>query len=131
MEKRLFLAAGLSLGILLLWEGLIAKRVLPPPRPAVPTASAPAAGTTPPAAPGAPGAEAVPPAPSPAPGPVEPVAAAAEQTVVLENALVRATFSNRGGVLVSYLLLQHTDEQKNPLELVKQLPAPAPRPFAL
>jgi YidC/Oxa1 family membrane protein insertase len=129
MEKRLFLAAGLSLGILLLWEGVIAKRVLPPPRPAVPTASAPAAGATPSTAAGAP--EAVPPAPSSAPGPVEPVAAAAEQTVVLENGLVRATFSNRGGVLVSYLLLQHRDEQKNPLELVKQLPAPAPRPFAL
>jgi YidC/Oxa1 family membrane protein insertase len=130
MEKRLFLAAGLSLGILLLWEGVVAKRVLPPPRPAAATASAPAAGPiasttgTP-----APAAEPVPPAP--APGSIEPVAATAEQTGLLENGLVRATFSNRGGVLVSYLLLQHQDEQKNPLELVKQLPAPAPRPFAL
>ncbi|MDQ6891641.1 MAG: membrane protein insertase YidC [Acidobacteriota bacterium] len=130
MEKRLFLAAGLSLGILLLWEGVVAKRVLPPPRPAAATAVAPAAEPTALTA-GTPAsaAEAVPPAP--APGSVEPVAATAEQTAVLENSLVRATFSNRGGVLVSYLLVQHQDEQKNPLELVKQLPAPAPRPFAL
>jgi len=133
MEKRLFLAAGLSLGILLLWEGVVAKRIAPPPPRPTPAAAAAPAGAR--SATDAAGGTAASPAPPPAapapPAAVEPVAAAAEQTAVLENGLVRATFSNRGGVLVSYLLLQHRDEQKQPLELVKQLPAPAPRPLSL
>ena len=139
MEKRLFLAAGLSLGILLLWEGVIAKRIAPPPRPTpVPAITAAAgagspASTAPGASPTAPssGAGSTAPAAAEAPASVPPVAAAAEQTVILENGLVRATFSNRGGILVSYVLLKHLDEQKQPLELVKQLAAPVPRPFAL
>lgn len=134
MEKRLFLAAGLSLGILLLWEGVIAKRIAPPPRPTPApaiTASARAGSTAPGSSPPSPSAGPGAPAAAEAPASVAPVAAAAEQTVILENGLVRATFSNRGGVLVSYALLRHLDEQKQPLELVKQLAAPVPRPFAL
>ena len=137
MEKRLFLAAGLSLGILLLWEGVIAKRIAPPPRPAPPaavTARAGAGSTTSPAPGSSPVAgapDAAAPSGAVAAASVPPVAGAAEETVSLENGLVRATFSNRGGVLISYLLLRHTDEQKQPLELVKQLPPAVPRPFAL
>src|SRR5512132_1922111 len=137
MEKRLFIAAGLSLGVLLLWEGVIAKRVAPPPRPTPAAVASPVAGSPPTTAgapqvaaeTGTPAATAA--ASTPAAQAQPPVAATAEETVVLENGLVRATFSNRGGVLVSYALLRHLDEQKQPLELVKQLPPPAPRPFAL
>jgi YidC/Oxa1 family membrane protein insertase len=141
MEKRLFLAAGLSLGILLLWEGVIAKRISPPPRPtpapAITAAAGPGAGGPASAAPGSSpssvsaAAGSGDPGGAQAPASIPPVAAAAEETVILENGLVRATFSNRGGILVSYVLLKHLDEQKQPLELVKQLAAPIPRPFAL
>ena len=127
MEKRLFLAAALSLGVLFLWEGFVAKTA---PRKPPPSAATPAAGA------------AISPAAAPSPGPaadtgsapaapVQPVAAAAEETIVLQNDVVRATFTNRGAVLASYVLLHHTDEQKRPLELVRQLPPPAPRPLAL
>ncbi len=129
MEKRLLLAAALSLGVLVLWEAIAAKTAPHPSNPrAIPTALAapaqPASGVS---APGSP-ATLSPAAPVAA---LEPVSAAAEQTTVLQNDLVRATVSNRGGVLSSYILLKHTDEQKHPLELVKQVPAPAPRPLAI
>ena len=51
--------------------------------------------------------------------------------MTLQNDLLRATFSNRGAVLTSLLLLHHTDDQKKPLELVRQLPAPAEKPLAV
>ncbi|MEO8189303.1 MAG: membrane protein insertase YidC [Acidobacteriota bacterium] len=129
MEKRLLLAAALSLGVLVLWEAIAAKTAPHPASPrAVPTALAapaqPAAGVS---APGS-SASSSPVAPVAA---LEPVSAPAEQTTVLQNDLVRATISNRGGVVSSYILLKHTDEQKHPLELVKQVTAPAPRPLAI
>ena len=39
--------------------------------------------------------------------------------------------SNRGAVMASLLLLQHTDEKKKPLELIRSLPPPAPKPLSL
>ena len=46
MEKRLLVAAALSIAVLLLWEAIAPK----PPKPA-PSPSTPAVGVTPPAAP--------------------------------------------------------------------------------
>ena len=123
MEKRLIVAAALSLGILILWEWLVVPRSSPPPRQAVarnpvaPPTAVPAVGT--PAV--SRGAETLP----------APVAAAAEETQVLDNGLVRVRVSNRGGVITSFLLLRHTDDGGKPLELVRQVPPPLPRPLAL
>lgn len=135
MEKRLLLAAVLSLGVLFVWESIAARNAAKRPVPgARPTASVPAtAGTPGSAASGAATAPGQPAAPAPpvAVAAAPPVSASTEQTAVLQNDLVRATFSNHGAVLTSYTLLKHLDEEKRPLELVRQLPAPAPRPLAL
>ncbi|MGE5276780.1 MAG: membrane protein insertase YidC [Acidobacteriota bacterium] len=121
MEKRLLLAAGLSLAVLLLWE-----LVVPKPKP-VPASAAPARS---PRAAVSPVATAAPPAPAPGAA-TAPVAAAEETATVLENGLLRLTLSNRGAVISSVVLPRYQDEQRRPLELVRQLPPPAPRPLAL
>lgn len=137
MEKRLLLAAVLSLGVLFLWEAIAARNAPKPvPGSAAQTPSgisgtATAAGPSPGnAAPSTLSAGAAAPT-AISPAATAPVSASAEHTTVLENDLVRATFSNRGGVLVSYVLLHYTDEEKRPLELVRQVPPPAPRPLAI
>ena len=121
MEKRLLLAAALSLAVLLLWEWVVPK----PPRPApAPPGVSPAAAATPlPAT-----ASDSPPAPAPDAAPVS----ASEQTAVtVGNDVFRASFSNRGAVLESFVLTRYFDEQKRPLELVRALPPELPRPLAL
>ena len=125
MEKRMFIAAALSLGVLFLWEAFFLPKPAPPKPGAAPTA---AAASTAPTAPG--------PVPSAAaevapPVPANPIAATAEETVSLENAVVRASFSNRGGVMTSLILKRYTDDQGRPLELVRRVAPPAPRPFSL
>jgi hypothetical protein len=61
----------------------------------------------------------------------KPESAAEETTEVAENDVFKATFTNRGAVLKSFILKHYTDEQKQPLELVRtsrpDLPA-TPRP---
>jgi YidC/Oxa1 family membrane protein insertase len=52
--------------------------------------------------------------------PLAAVEEVAERVVVVETPLYRATFSNRGGELVSLTLTQHKDQSGNPLELVPQ-----------
>jgi YidC/Oxa1 family membrane protein insertase len=125
MEKRLLLAAALSLGVLLLWEWVVPK----PPKPAPATArdSASALATPVPASTPAPGpaAEASPPPPA------APESAAAQTAESLSNPVFRATFSNRGAVVESFVLTRHFDEQRRPLELVRALPPELPRPLAL
>jgi YidC/Oxa1 family membrane protein insertase len=123
MEKRLFLAALLSLAVLLAWEWLMPKPARPPEKavaaPSATSVAGPAA--TPIAEAARTESESLPP----------PAAATAEETRRVENGLVRATVSNRGGVITSFLLLHHTDEKKQPLELLRQLPPPAPRTLGL
>jgi YidC/Oxa1 family membrane protein insertase len=123
LEKRLLLAAGLSLAVLILWELVVprAKPVQAPP------GSARAAVTA--AAPEGAAAAAVP-TPSAAVA-IAPVSAPEESATVVENGSLRLTISNRGAVVTSAILPRYNDEQKRPLELVRQLPAPAPRPLAL
>jgi len=96
-SRRIIIAAGLALGILLLFQLIFPQR--PPQR-------APAGG-------GPQGqAEAPAPAPAPAggpgavarPGPVAPVPSAPEETVVLEDESVRAVFTTAGGALKSLQL---------------------------
>jgi len=124
MEKRLLLAAALSLGVLILWEWVAPK---PPVRPA--NTRVAAVSTQGPAP-----AEQAPPQPEEAPQSLPlppPVAGAQETLTTVENGVLRATLSNRGAVLTSVVLRDYTDEQKRPLELVRVLPPPAPRPLAL
>jgi YidC/Oxa1 family membrane protein insertase len=117
----MLLAAGLSLAVLLLW-GLVVPKPKPAPASAAPTRSARAAVS--------PVATAAPPVSAPAVA-VAPVSASEETATVIENGLLRLTLSNRGAVISSIVLPKYQDEQKRPLELVRRLPPPAPRPLAL
>lgn len=129
-NRRLLVAAVLSVAILLVWQALF-----PPPKP-MPQAPPASVATSSPAAPVTPGA-----APSPAPAPAAapaadatadaaPIVATAPEQVVLENDLVRAEFSNRGAQLVSLQLKEKSAEDGSPLELVQRRLA-TPHPFAL
>ncbi|HKF43052.1 MAG TPA: membrane protein insertase YidC [Thermoanaerobaculia bacterium] len=130
MEKRLLLAAVLSLAVLAAWEFLVPKPPKPAPRPVPPPAAtapvATAGSSTPAASEVAATASAAPARNLPAP-----VSGRAEEKPVVENALVRATFSNKGAVLSSLVLLQHTDDHKKPLELVRQSPGSSGKPLAV
>jgi YidC/Oxa1 family membrane protein insertase len=134
VEKRLLLAAGLSLAVLILGEMLMPKPPKPiPARPgalsAVPTAAqATSPGATPPGTGAAP-AETT--ASAAAAAAIAPVSAAEETATSLENGVLKLTITNRGAVVSSVVLPTYLDEQKRPLELVRQLPAPAPRPLSL
>jgi YidC/Oxa1 family membrane protein insertase len=130
-NRRLLIAALLSMGVLLLWQYLV-----PPPEPPRPPQPAPASAAGPAAAP-APGAAALPEAVPAAPAPsaardlsAEPVEAEGEARIVLENAELRAEFTNRGAQLVSLVVKGKTADGGEPLELVRPRPTP-PYPFAL
>jgi YidC/Oxa1 family membrane protein insertase len=132
MEKRLLLAAVLSLGVLFLWESIASKNAPKRPVPGSPassTAVAGSAGTKPTGSVVA--APVVTPSVAVSPVVGGAVSASEEKTTVLANDLVRATFSNRGAVLTSYVLLKHLDETRKPLELVRPVLPPAPRPFSV
>lgn len=129
-NRRLLLAALLSMGVLLLWQMLAPA---PEPRPVPPAAPAAApetgAATAPVAPAGAPAA-----APRPASAarnlPAEPVAGESEARFVLENAELRAEFTNLGAQLVSLVVKGKTADGGSPLELVQPRTRP-PYPFAL
>jgi len=134
-NRRLFLAALLSLGVLLLWQLVFQP---PPPVRTPPSeveSQAPAASSTP-------GPEAVeevtetaavpsPGAPLESTGPLvtEPTAAEAERVVRIETATIVAEITNRGGQLLSFRLKEHRKSNDEPLELVRHRPGP-PYPFA-
>ncbi len=125
MERRLLLAAALSLGVLLLWEWVGPK---PPKRSAAASPTPVAVATAPTAGVAAGEAAASPAAPAALP---PPVSAEAETATTIGNGVFRATFSNRGAALTSFILTAHSDEQKRPLELVRRLPPELPRPLSL
>jgi YidC/Oxa1 family membrane protein insertase len=135
MEKRVLLAVGLSVAVLIGFNVLF-----PPVKPPTP-APGDAPGTA--ASPQTPGAAAIPaaseveksgtPAAAAAPAPAAQtlVGDTAERQIVVENAAVRATFSTRGGVLTSWLL-KHYAENGAPLELVPtSAPPGSTKPFTL
>jgi YidC/Oxa1 family membrane protein insertase len=72
-------------------------------------------------------AAAAPAAPRPG-GP--PVRAAAEEQVVVDTPTFRATFTNRGAQLLSFLLKEHAGADGKPLDLVRRR-AGDPHPFAV
>jgi YidC/Oxa1 family membrane protein insertase len=132
MEKRLLLAAALSLAVLALWEFVQPKPQKPPPgRVAPATAGASVASPgLPTALPANPEVLSAPALARAEPLPA-PVAGRAEEQPNLENDVVRAVFSNRGAVMTSLLLLRHTDDKEKPLDLIRQLPPPAEKPLAI
>ncbi len=49
---------------------------------------------------------------------LQPISAQAEEEILIDTSLYQAVWSNRGGVLKSWKLKEHTDENKEDLELV-------------
>ena len=131
-NKRLLIAAVLSMAVLFLWQMLFPPpEPTPPPRPAVAAAASSAAGASAQAAAGtAPLATA---APEPAAAALPPVAAAEEKVEVLENDALRAEFTNRGARLVSLRVKGMNGAAGSPggeLELVAPRQE-SPLPFSL
>jgi YidC/Oxa1 family membrane protein insertase len=125
-DRRLILFFAISLAILVLWQLLV-----------------PSAPPSPPAGPGAVEEPVLPPPPAFPPGTpspqveaaeelpeLPPVAAVAEERVVVETAEYRAELTNRGAQLLSFVLREHRDGEGRPLELVRRRAAP-PWPLAL
>ncbi len=123
-SKRLLLAALLSLGVLFLWERF-------GPKPSARPASTPATTATQPTAAPVPTAGVATSSPVPPAGGAEKIAAAEERLTTIENPVARATFSNRGAVLTSFVLRRHTDEARRPLELVHSTPEATSKPLAV
>jgi YidC/Oxa1 family membrane protein insertase len=141
-NKRLLIAAVLSMAVLFLWQMLFPPPEAPaPPRPAVAGAAPSAAGASAPVPAGSPvpaGAPSVPSAgaaavaASAAPE-LPPVAAAEERVEVLENDALRAEFTNRGARLVSLRVKGMNGAAGSPdgeLELVAPRKE-SPLPFSL
>ena len=128
MEKRVLVAVLLSFLVLYGYTALF-----PPPKRPVAPKSVAADITTPAESPQSStegGAEA------PA-APLEPAVEAttaetAERSIVVDTDVVRAVFSNRGGVITSWTLKQYSGPDGKPVDLVPaSLPANQPRPFTL
>ncbi len=135
-NRRLLLAALLSVAVLFVWQYLFPPPE-PPRRPEEPSAAsadspAPLAQNTPLAASSSPAsvgaAAAV--AAAPVTEPREPIAATAEQKVVLENESIRLELTNRGAQLVSLELKDKRLADGSVLELVARR-GDSPYPLAL
>jgi YidC/Oxa1 family membrane protein insertase len=133
MELRLLLAF-ILMGVVLFVTPYFYKTVAPPVKKTAPAA---AKTETPAVAPG-PGPT-VPPAESQEAAPeignettptAPAVAAQKDESAIIDTDLFRITFSNRGGVVKSWLLKKHTAHSGNPLELVNTASKADP-PFAL
>ena len=115
MERRLLLVFALTFLVIVLFQPLL-KKYLPQsaaPAPEPPVAAQPSAQTA---------AATTPPPLAPASGASK--QAAAEAETVIENDLYRVTFTNRGGLVKSWVLKTYFDEHGKPLELVSNA-APA------
>jgi YidC/Oxa1 family membrane protein insertase len=151
MERRVLIAITLSFLVLFLFQ----RFVMPPPETA-PISSTAATGQAP-AAP-APGSMAAltPPSTQPAPvaaaaqpsaagtapvapagnatpsGPTVTIGETADREIVVETTTVKATFTNRGGRLLHWVLKEYRNEDGAPLDLVPQGVGPdAVKPFTL
>lgn len=144
MERRVLIAITLSFLVLFLFQRFVMPPSATPETPNVatggkPPETAPAPGsmaaitqssnqpaviaapaTVAPAAPGAPGAPAV------------TVGETADREIVVETSTVRATFTNRGGRLLHWVLKEYRNDSGTPLDLVPQSIGPdAVKPFSL
>ena len=124
MEMRLLLAF-LLMGLVLFLTPYIYKAPPPPKKPVTPPASAQVAQDQKPATPAAAQAAAA----EPVPGQIQ---SSAEQEFVIDTQIYRIQFTNRGGVVTSWLLKKYLDHSGKPLELVNPAAfGKAPPPFSL
>ena len=128
MERRLLLAILLTFLVLTVYQWMLPKPPPLPPQSAGAASATSAAGTG-----GAQSSATPPPAAAVQLPPVETVLAdTAEKTVAVDNGLVHAVFSNRGGTLISWQLTRYQDGAGHLVDLVPHdLPADAPKPFSL
>jgi len=120
MEKRLIIAIVLSFLVLMGYQFLFVK-----PKPQTETAPATTAAAPQAKTEGLPAsqvppsvAEAKPVAPAPPAPDLKAAEAKGEEAFAVETSLYSASWTNRGGVLKSWKLRRHTDDKKEPLELV-------------
>lgn len=130
MEKRVLIAVLLSFLVLWAYTAIVPHPKPPITRPGAAAASAPGEAAA--------GGQAAGPDEPVAPvTPLAPTAAATvsdttEHSIVIDTKLVRAVFSNRGGVLRSWTLKKYQDGQGHPVDLVPEgLPPSEPRPFSV
>ncbi len=108
-QKNFLLIIALSVVVLFLSQQFLSRHNPPPEqKPQAPAATAQA-----------------PSAPAPAPAPPQSKSAgarqaSAESTTVVENDLYRITFTNRGGLVKSWVLKKSQDVRGNPLDIVNQ-----------
>ena len=134
IERRLLLAIVLAFVVLTTYQWLVPMSQ--PGQQQPPPAAAQAPQETPPPQGTAPQPTAAPQAANtqtPAPPPVETLKAdASERTVVVDNGVVRATFSNRGATLTSWELIAYRAGGGEAVDLVpRDLPPNQPKPFSL
>jgi YidC/Oxa1 family membrane protein insertase len=131
MEKRVLQAVLLSLAVLLVYQSFFAPRRQPQPQAAAQATPAPSAATQT----QAPAASASTPAAAPAPdATAQPAvqAAAAGSRIVVESDEVRAEFSTRGAVLLSWTLKRYPDAHGRALDLLPDITSVnAPPAFSL
>jgi YidC/Oxa1 family membrane protein insertase len=110
MERRLLLVFALTFLVIILFQPVL-KKYFPSavPSPETPVAVQP---------PSQPAATSTPQIAVPATGVTK--QASAEAETVVENDLYRVTFTNRGGLVKSWILKTYKDEHGNPLELVSK-----------
>ena len=136
MERRVLLAITLSFLVLFLFQ----RFVMPPPEPLPSNASAPGVvpataerpiGTAPSQNTSAP-SPAAPATPAPVPQIASTVSESSAREIVVETTKVRATFSNRGGVITHWVLKEFRNDSGQPLDLVPSGAGPnAIKPFTL
>jgi YidC/Oxa1 family membrane protein insertase len=122
MERRVLVAVLLSFVVLFAYQSLVKPQRKPATTPA-----------------GAPAAPVIPQEPIEAPKPVSTTPApavlagdTAEKHIVIETSRVKATFSNRGGILESWLLKDYLDSAGRPMDLVPPaLTLPEHHPFSM
>lgn len=116
MEKRVILAIALSILVLILYQLLFFKKKPLPEAPPVQTIEK---------SPEIKPAEKEPVPPQPVRGQAEQksqeiISAPSEEQILIDTSLYRAVWSNRGGVLKSWKLKKHKDDQGEDLELVSE-----------
>ena len=111
MERRLLLVFALTFLVIILFQPVLKKYLPQPPTPA-PQTQTPAQSSSQSAAPAPPQVSV------PATGGGR--HATAEAETVIENDLYRITFTNRGGVVKSWILKNYDDDHGKPLELVSK-----------
>jgi YidC/Oxa1 family membrane protein insertase len=111
MERRLLLVFALTFLVIILFQPLLKKYVPQPVAPPTETRT-PVQPSAPPAA----ATEPLVPAPTAGAG----KQAASESETVVENDLYRIAFTNRGGLVKSWILKKYDDDHHRPLELVSR-----------